>query len=256
MRKVRYILTTKSSGVVTLTTDPDGWKDDERQIVRDSKYYGLIYEFAGELNFSQDGYDIITQELLTNGHNANILLRRDRLNYNDEWELDYIGALDVTTKKENDSTISFKLSDAGLTKTIKAQFNEKFELDRLDSVNGTTITDLTYDTITLTGRNLLIDSKLDDLEAKSPILSNFFNTTVEIDHIPSVNKVFSGDEKIGSVFPFPQSLFSFQGNSTPFNSTHFFYLNSDIEKTIEVKVKYNADVIAENAGDDYSIFFQ
>ena len=248
MRKVRYILTTKSSGVVTLATDPDGWKDDERQIVRDSKYYGLIYEFAGELSFSQDGYEIITQELSTNGHNANILLRRDRLNYNDEWELDYIGALDVTTKKENDRTISFKLSDAGLTKTIKAQFNEKFELDRLDSVNGTTIPALTYDIITLTGRNLLIDSKLEKIGEQTPILSEVFTNQIDIHHVPSIDKVFSGDENIGSVFPFPSTFYFNVDFRPPLNSTSFFYLNSDIDKTINVRIKYDVEITGSVSG--------
>ena len=255
MRKVRYILTTKSSGVVTLTTDPDGWKDDERQIVRDSKYYGLIYEFAGELNFSQDGYDIITQELLTNGHNANILLRRDRLNYNDEWELDYIGALDVTTKKENDSTISFKLSDAGLTKTIKAQFNEKFELDRLDSVNGTTITDLTYDTITLTGRNLLIDSKLQDNELKTITAVGDGVNGFENYYIPALTKTFSGDTNINSVFPFPLNPIDTGSDFRPsLNSSHFILLQNDIEKTIEVRTTLDLDIECNFSGYDAFIY--
>tara|TARA_R110000850_G_scaffold87797_1_gene188611 strand:- start:3892 stop:5964 length:2073 start_codon:yes stop_codon:yes gene_type:complete len=255
MRKVRYILTTKSSGVVTLATDPDGWKDDERQIVRDSKYYGLIYEFAGELSFSQDGYEIITQELSTNGHNANILLRRDRLNYNDEWELDYIGALDVTTKKENDRTISFKLSDAGLTKTIKAQFNEKFELDRLDSVNGTTIPALTYDIITLTGRNLLIDSKLQDNELKTITAVGDGVNGFENYYIPALTKTFSGDTNINSVFPFPLKPIDTGSDFRPsLNSSHFILLQNDIEKTIEVRTTLDLDIECNFSGYDAFIY--
>tara|TARA_R110000772_G_scaffold268362_2_gene395115 strand:- start:2556 stop:4628 length:2073 start_codon:yes stop_codon:yes gene_type:complete len=255
MRKVRYILTTKSSGVVTLATDPDGWKDDERQIVRDSKYYGLIYEFAGELSFSQDGYEIITQELSTYGHNANILLRRDRLNYNDEWELDYIGALDVTTKKESDTTISFKLSDAGLTKTIKAQFNEKFELDRLDSVNGTTIPALSYDTITLTGRNLLIDSKLQDDELKTITAVGDGINGFENYYIPALTKTFSGDRNINSVFPFPLKPIDTGSDFRPsLNSSHFILLQNDIEKTIEVKTTLDLDIECNFSGYDAFIY--
>ena len=255
MRKVRYILTTKSSGVVTLATDPDGWKDDERQIVRDSKYYGLIYEFAGELSFSQDGYEIITQELSTNGHNANILLRRDRLNYNDEWELDYIGALDVTTKKENDRTISFKLSDAGLTKTIKAQFNEKFELDRLDSVNGTTIPALTYDIITLTGRNLLIDSKLQDNELKTITAVGDGVNGFENYYIPALTKIFSGDRNINSVFPFPLKPLNTPSQFRPdLNSSQFILLQNEVEKTIQVRTTLDLDIECNFSGFDAFIY--
>ena len=255
MRKVRYILTTKSSGVVTLATDPDGWKDDERQIVRDSKYYGLIYEFAGELSFSQDGYEIITQELSTNGHNSNILLRRDRLNYKDEWELDYIGALDVTTKKENDRTIAFKLSDAGLTKTIKAQFNEKFELDRLDSVNGTTIPALTYDIITLTGRNLLIDSKLQDNELKTITAVGDGVNGFENYYIPALTKTFSGDRNINSVFPFPLKPIDTGSDFRPLlNSSQFILLQNDVEKTIQVRTTLDLDIECNFSGYDAFVY--
>ena len=255
MRKVRYILTTKSSGVVTLATDPDGWKDDERQIVRDSKYYGLIYEFAGELSFSQDGYEIITQELSTNGHNSNILLRRDRLNYKDEWELDYIGALDVTTKKENDRTIAFKLSDAGLTKTIKAQFNEKFELDRLDSVNGTTIPALTYDIITLTGRNLLIDSKLQDNELKTITAVGDGVNGFENYYIPALTKIFSGDRNINSVFPFPLKPLNTPSQFRPdLNSSQFILLQNEVEKTIQIRTTLDLDIQCNFSGFDAFIY--
>lgn len=255
MRKVRYILTTKSMGVVTLATDPDGWKDDERQIVRDSKYYGLIYEFAGELTFSQDGYEIITQELSTYGHNANILIRRDRLNFNDEWELDYIGALDITTKKETDVTISFKMSDAGLTKTIKAQFNEKFELDRLDSVNGVEIPALNYDVITLTGRNLLIDSKLQDDELKDITAVGDGVNGFENYYIPELTKVFSGDQDINSVFPFPLKPIDTGSDFRPnLNSSHFILLQSNIEKEIEVKTSLDLDIECNFSGFDAFIY--
>lgn len=250
MRQVRYILESNSYSPLLLSNDPKNWKDDNRKLKRkfDKSAAGILYDFITEVVFTGDGLEYIDRVERAEGFEANIICRREKLNFADEWELDYEGRIDLLNKKRTRLGVQVSLVNGGLDEDLKNSFSDKYELSRLTDVDDNTIESLDYDRVLINGREILITTLLQDDE---PILIEGVENVLlgDVFYVPGLNKTYSGDPDVGGVFPFPKNIANVNAQSPPdLNSTHHFLLNASLSGTKVITFTIDATITMPNAG--------
>lgn len=243
--KVRYTLFSQSQGTKLLETDPLGWDDDTRKISRSIDKPGIVFDYAKDLSFYGDGYEFIKSTETVEGFDAVITCTKEYRNNEDRWEVEYKGEIDLSSKKSNFNSYTVKMKKGGLALDLKAAFNDSFELERLDSIDGKVIPALTYRNGFLNGRNLDVTSLLENKETVSAVQGVISGGTSH--YIPQLTKVFSGDSNISGVF---NALGGFSAiGATPILSGDKAYVSrSSTDKKLNLKIKAVADYSFEITG--------
>ena len=152
---VRYVLQYGTSRTITLETEPDGWKEDHLEIVRDKEYHGVFTQISSKLTFYGDALEYIKSAYETEGVNAKLYLikyvldktenytRSITANVNDTdvgWVIEYIGIADFETMEEEDRGISLNFNSNELQDIIDAHKTDKFQLERKTDLDGNDLT--------------------------------------------------------------------------------------------------------------------
>jgi hypothetical protein len=247
MYRARYILSSQSQGVKPLFNDPIGWDEDTRSLVRDSNSFGILYDFATDLEFVKDGYDFITStERQEGGFEARVFVKRQIL-VNDAWEDDYTGEVDLLSKVQTRLGVKVSLFNGGLTQELKSNISDKFELDTLESVNGETLEALELDKGVINGRDLQLNTLLEDSEEKTiegfRTIVGGSTDTAEDYYIPKAFKTFSGDPSVQSIISTPLKPLETNAQFRPsINSTQPFLFKSTENASRLLKITIDCDV--------------
>lgn len=262
MNRVRYYLTSKSQGRKLLITDPKGWDNDTRSLKRETKdnSFGILYDFATDLTFTKDGYNYITAAERSEGFEANIRCERYIRNFKDEWELDFIGYVDLLNKKETRTGVTISLIYGGLTEIIKSNLSEEYTLSRTEDLEGNDISLLELQDVLINGRDLNVVTLLEDNESKTiqgtaDVLGGGALDNIEAYYIPVLNKTYSGDDKVQAVISTPLKPLENNNQFRPdLNSTHPFIFRSDDDAIRTLEIDIDCDVTSPTGTGDGTLF--
>lgn len=237
--KVKYKLTnndTKNS--IWLENDPKNWDKSERTLKRSTKTFGVYTELSKNLEFVLDGADFLKEAYFFKGGEADVTLYEYRFNPNTSHPyLHSTGTFDFSKYKADDLSVKVPFKTGGLNALISSQTKEKFEIERLESINGNIIDAIDKKTVALTSRDILLVSQLKT--NKSDALSKSFRMNYSDGNYRSASLAIpteitiKSDENLGYVIRDG----SFTTNPSIGNSTSMFYFNNDIDKDLEIKIK-------------------
>lgn len=189
--RVRYTLSHKEYGTIVIT-EPIGWNDDEKEYARNKKYHGIFTKFSNNLEFIEDGATFINDVRDFYGINAEIrLVKEERHPITDNWTRSYEGVLDLSEWSEEDFKVKCKFNSSGLETEIKARESEKIEIERLTTLDGSTLPELNTHLLELEGRKIFLLSTLESIDEETKTISE--------------HRGFGG-KTIEKISPFPLSL--------------------------------------------------
>lgn len=143
--KVEFVLQNGTLSSMTLNKEPDGWKEDGQKIVRHKEYHGTFIQFTEALKFYGTAREYILEAFETEGINTKLYLIKKRLVEEDgdvKFKVEYIGLADFEELTDRGGFVSIRFNSNDLETIIKAHETDKFELDREDSIDGDTISEL------------------------------------------------------------------------------------------------------------------
>ncbi|HEX8576985.1 MAG TPA: hypothetical protein VF677_11890 [Flavobacterium sp.] len=163
--RVRYTLKSKNLDSL-IVTEPIGWTEDDKEYSRHEQYHGIIAKFSNSLKFIDSGADYIQLVLDLYGINEQVeLIREEKHPQTDVWTLTYSGYLDLSTWTREKNEVGVKFNSGGLEQLLKSRESEKVEVDRLTTIDGKTIPELSTIDVELEGRRIFLKSKW---ELKAP----------------------------------------------------------------------------------------
>ena len=240
--RVKYNSTnndTKKS--IVFTHDPKGWDKSDRTLKRE-KNFGIMTELSKNLTFVKEAADFYNEAYEFKGGEADITLEEYRFNPNTSHPYLYSsGTHDFSEFKGNSKQAKVPFKSGGLNSLIKSQIKEKFELERLESINGNVIDPIEKQTVALTSREILLVSQLESTIDESS--TNFFVRTIPMETISN-----SDQENIPTVVSPGSDIVpytadgSLDGEDLNPNASQYFYLSSDVAKTIDVDVDIDLDI--------------
>jgi hypothetical protein len=154
--RVRYTLYNENMGTLSIV-EPLGWDSDEKEYSRNETYHGIIAKFSNSLKFIGSAADAINYIYEVYGPNAEIKLTRDeRHPITDAWTLSYFGFLDLSTWEKSNNQVSLKFNSGGIEQLLKSRESEKVEIDRLKSIDGKDLPELSTIDVLLEGRRIFL----------------------------------------------------------------------------------------------------
>lgn len=155
---VEYVLQHEELSPVVID-EPIGWNNDEKEFSRHDDYHGIFVKHSNNLKFIGSGAEYLTLTLEIYGINARVILRkRERNPKTNIFELSYFGFLDLSTYSIENEVVSVKFNSSGMEQLLKTRQNEKVEIDRTDTLDGTSLPALATKTVALKGRNIFLRS--------------------------------------------------------------------------------------------------
>ncbi len=165
--KVRYKLYSATLSKTIDISDPIGFENDEKELSRDKTYFGIVRKTSDNLKFYQGcndgrrntdgGYDFIMQ-IDDLGINEVLYLIKER-KYEGSYKEVYRTEIDLSTleKSVDNNGVKFctlKSFEGGFDSLIKARKGEEVELERLETMDGDTISEMPSKTFQLKGRKI------------------------------------------------------------------------------------------------------
>jgi len=150
---------------VKYISDPIGWDEDSKVFKRSTDAHGVFVSLSNDLQFyvgdrdNDGGYNYIKETYDTYGINVNVILVKEE-DLEGAWLELYRGNLDFSTYQRLQHTIKIKFNESGVYEKIKARHAEPLELDRLDTMDGTVLPELSVEDLILEGRKILIVNRL------------------------------------------------------------------------------------------------
>lgn len=215
-----------------LPDDPKGWDESDRTTKRSEKNFSIFTELSKNLIFTKAAHRKLKSWYSTFYIEARVQLEEWRPHPQTSVEELYsVGDLDFSQIEiyENETKVPF--TTGGLNTLLKSYLDDKFELDRLESVNGKTINPLETTTAALTSRKILLISQLKNANDQSSTFS-----MLGPPRVPEMEIVSQADEE--NVYSTFGDTYAY-GSST---SDQFFYLINDRVKTLTITVTWNVDV--------------
>ena len=163
---VYYVLQRGNEVTYVMDREPEGWQDDELEIVRDKKYHGIITEFTGGLSFRGRAKDFINDTYRIFGINADLYLSRFKLRSGESYVVgdtidtikfkqQYRGIADFATKKEKNGAVTLNFNSKELEVLLESYQSDEFSLSRLKDLNNNQLSDYYSNKTSIKGRNLL-----------------------------------------------------------------------------------------------------
>ena len=150
----------KKLGNSIIITEPIGWNSDNKEFARNAEYDGIVAKFSNSLKFIDNGANFINLAFELYDVMAEIKMTKyERHPQTDKWVRSYWGYLDLMTRKTEDNQLSVKFNSGGLQEDIKAREDESVEVDRLTTIEGSSIDAITENEVYLSGRRIFLKSK-------------------------------------------------------------------------------------------------
>ena len=248
-QEVKYkMISLDNNSTLELLTDPKNWNEAEKTLKRSTKTYGVYTELSKNLEFSQDGADFLRVQYEVYDIEARVILEEYRIYPNqDGFYLHSSGTFDFSGYSSDKNYVKIPFKSGGLNAEIKAQLREKFELERIESLNGVELSEFTTKTVALTSRQILFVSQFQTPENYEDL---GFNNTVPY-RTPFLNVLSNSD--VDNIRPVVQEIVPYTAGSPDvlnFEEGNYFYGESDVSKTVNVtgnldfKIRSGATVAA------------
>lgn len=212
---------------IELINEPVNWDKSQRTLKRE-KTFGMMTELSKNLEFVKEGADFLRQAYLFKGGEADVTLEETRFHPNTSHPyLNSTGTHDFSEYKSDELKVKVPFKSGGLNALIKAQEKEKFELERLESINGKVIDPIDKQTVALTSRRILLTSSLEVGESS-------YNVPWSTQIVPNLNVKYNEDlENIQNVL-FNNDFRIFNENNV--ENSQFLYFDSNKRKDIKLKL--------------------
>lgn len=223
--------------------EPEGWNDDEKELIRSDKFYGIMTSLSNNLSFYGKAFNYLKSAYDIDGIKANIRMEcEERDDNTDEWVLVYDGHFDFSTYKQDRNYIRIKFNESQFFKNIESRWKDKFELERLDDLKGGVLAPLEYDILRLRGRDIFRESKFYAEESKFSL-----NTGADGgSYVIPMEIVYRSDENVvetslildssGYAEPLLYQI------TDPLNSSAFFYITSEVNNTFNLKLSGSVNI--------------
>ena len=261
--RVRYTLygATFTSLVIP---EPKGWNDDEKELLRSDKYWGIMTNLSNNLEFYKTAFRAIKGEYDVNGIKAIVRLEKEERNeLTDIWELSYTGYLDFRTYQQEKNFIKIKFNESEFFKNIESRLKEPYELERLDDLKGGVLPPLVYKDLTLAGRDIFRETYFDNddtiIKVKYKGTSSF---DALVDFAVPLNLKYRSDENFfapavavdsAGYLNLPSAQIARGLFGVFYNAGTVFYLKDHLPKTININIhlkfraKFNSPENNDNA---------
>lgn len=245
--RVRYSLSHKEYGIQYIT-EPIDWRNDSIELARNEDYDGIVANISKEITFVEDGADYITNVRKIYGINAKIqIIKEERHPDTDKWEEVYSGFLDLTTRTTKNNQVSLNINSSETEDILKSNKSEKVEIEREDTLEGTSIEEAPLKDMIIEGREIFLHSRLvrredtdyvipdtNKRDSFAPVLS--VETNSEKDYIGGVKKTMTGDGRDETIVV--QDYYEHEGEMLPMPSeTQYFYYDNDRTKTLDINIQ-------------------
>jgi len=236
-QRVKYELFSDELGLLSLIHDPIGWQEDNKTLERSASSESFFTRFSNNISFIREGADYIRRYINAFGTRGNLFCRRFEIDpTTDEFVKVYEENLDLESYEFDNDVVSIGFLSGGLNELIKAQFKEKFELQRTKSIQEKDIGNISYKTLRLNGRKIFLETFLTNPEdisisSQNSAVENFFsfNQIIQYQNDEYVNNVING---VGNFIGFGNSGGIF------FDPNQVFYTNdSGRDRTFKITFK-------------------
>ncbi|WP_428743240.1 hypothetical protein [Tenacibaculum sp.] len=236
-RKKYKLVNNDNKTELWLTTDPQNWDESERTLKRSDKTFGVYTELSKNLVFTKEAAIFLKLAYAYKDIEANVTLYEYR--YHPKTEVPYLhstGVFDFSEYKEDKYTVKIPFKSGGLNALIKSQLKEKFELERLEAINGNVINAVDKKTVALTSRRILLVSQLKTNE--NDALSQAFRMNFSDGNyrtgalsIP-LEIIVNSDEKLYTQIKDG----SFTTTPNTGTAAGVFYYNNDVSKDLQLNI--------------------
>lgn len=226
-----------------LSNDPKNWDESEKTLKRSTKTYGVVTELSKDLEFTGDGALMLRLAKEYRDIEADVVLEEWRRHpHIDKYYLHSSGHFDFSQYSSDKNYVKVAFKTGGLNPILAAQLNQKFELERLESITGVALDPLDTITAELTSRKILLISsfgtpegyKDENLSYTAPYRTPFLNIVSNSDeeNIQPVIEDFvvwttGGDNAFDTI------------SLEPYN---YFYGENTVAKTIRVNGSFTFTV--------------
>lgn len=183
--RIKYTLRNDVFGS-QIISEPIGWNEDEKEFKRSVKVHGVFTSLSNNLKFyrgdenNDGGFSYLEGVYQQQGINAEVLLiKEEKHPQTDLWQEAHRGNFDFSTRVIKDNQMSVKFKESSFYTSIQSRQNEKLELERLDTIDGDTISALETELVALNGREIFLVSQLD--------LATSFGNPILIDGLTPTN---------------------------------------------------------------------
>ena len=157
---VRFYIDSALFGKQLMHIEPGGWDDDNLELDR-AKNHGIFNKFSNTLEFYKKYKDTIEDTFKTLGNNSSLYLIKEELlddGDNVKFIEVYRGKADWETKKIVDNVLKIKFNSNQIEDLIKANEDDEFELDRLNTIDDKPMDELKIQKVEIKGRTLTSNS--------------------------------------------------------------------------------------------------
>jgi len=259
--RVRYTLYSDILDPLVIE-EPSGWNDDEKEIIRSEKWFGITKNLSNNLEYYANAFDYIKSNYDIKGIKMNVRLEKEERNgQTDEWELSYSGYLDGSTYKQDKNFIKIKFNESQFFKNIESRLKEKYELERLDDLKGNPLPPLSYKSLQLQGRDIFRETSFDNQDEQINIHYKGSATWDALyDIVIPLNLVYRSDESFfqpsvnilsGGFLDLPTAQIVRMGSNAVYTSGGLYYLTAEQLKTIniQIRLKFRAKFASPENGD-------
>ena len=160
-----------------IISEPVGWQDDQKEIVRDLKSHGKKVKFNSNLEFydvevegKENSFKFLKSVYEIYGINAVVTLEKRILDPDDfsgnRKVTEYIMTLDYSTMEiiedEKGRRIKIKSNDEGIGQILIARLSEQVEIERIDTIDGKSLPELNFQKVELDGKKIFFDTLLEN----------------------------------------------------------------------------------------------
>lgn len=259
-----YILTNLDNGTkITIdgkgsNNEPKGWDDSEKTWKRSTKDFSFTFEFSKNLEFTGSGASFLREAYNSRDVEANVEMTEYRFNPNtDEPYVYSIALFDFSQIDRQKTVVKIPFKSGGLKSLLKSKFNDKFELERTEAINGNVLDPLVKQEFAVINKPIFKDSLLETEEEQnsSEVFRMGFSNDYRYGFHPIPTKVtYESDDSVLQVVNDQFKVMGFEVNlsnemiqDAPFNGirANTFYSNSDVDKTLslDIDLKINVDLI-------------
>lgn len=257
---VEYTIFHSSIGEVVVS-EPIGWEDDAKEIIRDPKAHGKrtkgqnnSLEFPNAVVEGKgNGYQIIIDLFNLYGINAEVILRRYVKDASDpsgnrkavEYQLTFDYSTLEIIDNEKGRRIKIKSKDEGIGQIIMSRLNQEIEVERLTTLEGTAIGKLGFDTVALDGKKIFLDSNLSVENGIASIidLMSKSNATRSMAIPLPVEIKFSSDNDVITPVPIRVGLGSGGGAGTGAGEVSMLFLVNTLDNPRELTLNISFDFL-------------
>jgi len=127
---------------------PDGWEDDEYQLKRDMKLFGVFRKFTvAEMKFPKDGRDYLLARYEETGVNTDTTFTVTENTPSGNSRVRFIGKIDYSTFKRTEISVDVQVIDGAFTDLVLRRANIDVNLFGEKTIDGATAGSATTQTI-------------------------------------------------------------------------------------------------------------